>query len=175
MRRTYEGSRIAPLSSKSFWTLEKFPSQKIVTRPSSRMTGSMFWITRVPPKAPADSPQVVSVGAVWDGNFGAVSWVSGARDNSTAVDQITSFTQRSSALDILAPGAMITSTYLHNTFMQMAGTSMASPVVAGSAVLMHQALDALGHSGQANQDTILSLMQSTGVTIVDKETAADKL
>ncbi len=52
---------------------------------------------------PAISPQVVSVGAVWDGNFGGVSWVSGARDNSTAVDQITSFTQRSAALDLLAP------------------------------------------------------------------------
>ncbi len=52
---------------------------------------------------PAISPQVVSVGAVWDGNFGAVSWVSGARDNTTAVDAIASFTQRSTGLDILAP------------------------------------------------------------------------
>ncbi len=124
---------------------------------------------------PAISPQVVSVGAVWDGNFGAVSWVSGARDNSTAIDQITSFTQRSAALDLLAPGAMITSTYLNDTFVQMAGTSMASPVVAGSAVLIHEALDALGRSSQASQSFILKLMQTTGATIVDSETAADNV
>ena len=124
---------------------------------------------------PAISPQVVSVGAVWDGNFGAVSWVSGARDNTTAVDQITSFTQRSSALDILAPGAFITSTYLNDTFQQMAGTSMASPVVAGSAVLIHEALAAHGEAALANQDYILSLMQSTGTTIVDNQTAADNV
>src|SRR5205814_1412426 len=36
---------------------------------------------------PAVSPLVVSVGAVYDGNFGAVAWASGARDNTTAVDR----------------------------------------------------------------------------------------
>lgn len=122
---------------------------------------------------PAISPQVVSVGAVWDGNFGPVSWVSGARDNTTAVDQIASFTQRSSALDILAPGAMITSTYLHNTFKEMAGTSMATPVAAGAAVLIHQALDVQGQP--ANEYAILSLMRTTGVTIVDNNNAADNV
>jgi subtilisin family serine protease len=116
---------------------------------------------------PAISPQVVSVGAVWDGDFGAVSWVSGARDNATAPDHIASFTQRSSGLDILAPGAMITSTYLHNTFQQMAGTSMATPVVAGAAALLHQALDAGGDHAHANEDSILSLMRNTGLTVID--------
>jgi subtilisin family serine protease len=124
---------------------------------------------------PAISPQVVSVGAVWDGNFGPVSWVSGARDNSTAVDQIASFTQRSGGLSILAPGAMITSTYLHNTFKQMAGTSMATPVVAGSAVLLHQALDAQGKGSLANEDYMVGLMQATGVAIVDNNSAADNV
>lgn len=120
---------------------------------------------------PAISPQVVSVGAVWDGNFGAVSWVSGARDNTTAQDDIASFTQRSSALSIMAPGAMITSTYLNDSFKQMAGTSMATPVVAGSALLIHQALDARGQTGQVSQDAILKLMQSTGATIIDSDAA----
>ncbi|HUY36763.1 MAG TPA: S8 family serine peptidase [Pirellulales bacterium] len=116
---------------------------------------------------PAISNLAVSVGAVWDGNYGSVSWANGAKDYSTAPDQITSFTQRGAQLDILAPGAFITSTYLNDSYASMAGTSMAAPVVAGAAVLIHQALDAHGLGGEANQDHILALMQRTGVTIVD--------
>jgi subtilisin family serine protease len=116
---------------------------------------------------PAISNLVVSVGAVWDGNYGSVSWANGAKDITTAPDQITSFTQRSSQLDILAPGAFITSTYLNDGFASMAGSSMASPFVAGAAVLIHDALDAHGLGNEADQDQILGLMQRTGVTIVD--------
>src|SRR6202023_2906964 len=67
----------------------------------------------------------------------------------------------------LAPGAMITSTYLNDTFKQMAGTSMATPVVVGASVLIHQALDARGQGSLANQDYILNLMETTGVSITD--------
>ncbi|MFO0965426.1 MAG: S8 family serine peptidase [Gemmataceae bacterium] len=122
---------------------------------------------------PAVSPQTVSVGAVWDGNFGAVSWASGARDVTTDVDRIASFSQRSSALSIMAPGALITSTYLNNQFVSMAGTSMATPVITGSAVLIHQALDAAGRT--ANQDTILGIMQGTGKTVVDGDDENDNV
>ena len=121
---------------------------------------------------PAISPNVVSVGAVWDGNYGSVGWANGARDNTTAVDQITSFTQRGPNLDILAPGAMVTSLYLGDTFKAMAGTSMATPVIVGSAVVLREELDALGHSSLDNQSSILSIMQSTGVTVVDNDAAA---
>jgi subtilisin family serine protease len=127
---------------------------------------------------PASDAYTVSVGAVWAGNFGRVAWQDGAVDFTTAADQITSFTQRSSWLDILAPGALITSTYLHNTFQTMAGTSMATPFVAGSAVLLHQALDANGFvlpSGATYEDYILATMQSTGVTVVDNNDAADNV
>ena len=122
---------------------------------------------------PAISPQVASVGAVYDGNFGPVAWGSGARDNSTAVDRVTSFSQRSSALSIMAPGAMITSTYLNNTMQSMAGTSMATPVVAGAAAILHQAMDARGMT--ANQSTILSLMKSTGVKVIDGDDEDDNV
>jgi subtilisin family serine protease len=124
---------------------------------------------------PAVSPNVVSVGAVWDGNYGSVGWASGARDNTTAVDRIVSFSQRSSALSIVAPGAMVTSTYLNNQWRMMAGTSMAAPVVAGAAVLVHQALDATGHSSLANQSSILGIMQSTGVKVVDGDDENDNV
>ena len=64
---------------------------------------------------PAVDPNVVSVGATWAGNFGSNTWSSGAADLSSATDQILSVTQRSSALDIIAPGAWITSDGLNNT------------------------------------------------------------
>ena len=116
---------------------------------------------------PAINDLVVSVGAVWNGSYGSVTWASGATDYTTAADQITSFTQRGRQLSILAPGAFITSTYLNNTWATMAGTSMAAPVVTGAAVDIMQALEATGHASEATPQGILSIMQSTGVSIVD--------
>ncbi|HUY92593.1 MAG TPA: S8 family serine peptidase [Pirellulales bacterium] len=116
---------------------------------------------------PAIDNSVVSVGAVWDGSFGAASWANGAQDYTTAADQIASFTQRSSSLDILAPGAYVTSTYLNNSYASMAGTSMASPMVAAAAALVHEALDLKGESSLANESNILSILKATGVSIVD--------
>ncbi|MBI3469716.1 MAG: S8 family serine peptidase [Planctomycetes bacterium] len=124
---------------------------------------------------PAISGNAVAVGAVWDGTFGQVTWASGAVDYSTAPDRITSFTQRSSQLDILAPGAFITSTYLNSGFATLAGTSMASPVAAGAAVLVHQALDSAGLGSLANQNYILQLMQNTGVTLTDGDDENDNV
>ncbi len=122
---------------------------------------------------PAVDPLVVSVGAVWTGNFGTVAWASGARDETTAADRIASFSQRGPALSIMAPGAIINSTYLNNTYKTMAGTSMASPVVAGAAAILHQAMDAMNLT--ANQDTILALMKKTGKTVIDGDDENDNV
>lgn len=122
---------------------------------------------------PAIDPNTVSVGAVWPGSYGTVQWFGGATDYNTAADHIASFSQRGPNLDLLSPGAMITSTYKGGGFKTMSGTSMATPFVAGAAVLLHQQLVALGQS--ANQDYILSLMQSSGVTIHDGEYGYDNV
>lgn len=124
---------------------------------------------------PAVNNMVVSVGAVWNGSYGSVAWADGAKDYSTASDQITSFTQRDSQLDILAPGAFVTSTYLGGGWATMAGTSMATPMVVGAAAVIHQALDAEGEDAEATQSGILSIMQHTGVGIVDANYGQDNV
>lgn len=124
---------------------------------------------------PATSNYTVSVGAVWAGNFGAVNFASGAKDFSTAADRLASFSQRSAALDILAPGAFLTNAAMGGGWTRMAGTSMAAPVVAGAAVLIHQALDARGLGHLATQSFILDVMQDSGVTIVDGDNEQDNV
>ncbi len=124
---------------------------------------------------PAISSNVVSVGAVWDGSFGPIAWANGARDYSTAADQIVSFSERSAALSILAPGAIVTGDGLSGGTITMAGTSMATPVITGAAVILHEALVDDGLSQDANETYILSLMQSTGKTIVDANHGTDNV
>lgn len=89
---------------------------------------------------PAADPNSLAVGAVWDGdNGGPYFWGSGAIDGTTAADRLVSFSQRHQELtEVFAPGAMITSAYLDGRVADLAGTSMASPHVAGAAVLAQQ-------------------------------------
>lgn len=123
----------------------------------------------------AVSSNVVSVGAVWDGNYGSVAWSGGAHDYSTAPDRIVSFTQRSSRLDLLAPGTYITSTAIGAGFETLSGTSMATPFVAAAGAMIHQVDDAVGQSAAADQWDILGLLQSTGKVVIDGDDEDDNV
>jgi Subtilase family len=120
---------------------------------------------------PAVDPDVVSVGATWAGSYGAQTY-NGATDNSTALNQFADFTQRNGNLSILAPGAWITTIGMSGSETTLGGTSMATAVVTGAAVLLHQELDQAGESSQTGEQDLLQLMQSTGTSVVDNATSA---
>jgi|GEM_PF-7047286 len=126
--------------------------------------------------APAISPRTISVGAVWNATYqGQIQWGSGSIDYTTAPDRITSFTQRSSALDILAPGAFVESTGLNGTFVSLGGTSMAAPVAAGAVVLMREMLDDNGMDDLVSQSSILEFLQQSGIEQVDGDDEDDNV
>jgi hypothetical protein len=118
---------------------------------------------------PAVDPDVVSVGTTWAGNYGPVTFY-GVTDNNTGPNLIADFTQRDAALSLLAPGAWVTSEALAGGYTQFGGTSMSTAVVTGSAVILHQALDAAGLSSDTSEPALLNLMQSTGLAIKDNNT-----
>jgi hypothetical protein len=135
---------------------------------------------------PAADASVVSVGSVWTGNFGEVVWNSGAIDYTTAADRLVSHSNRSQTmLDILAPGtAIVSPTHnwegVNDDFGQMSGTSVASPAVAGLAVLIREAIEESWDpvdwpSGSGWQDTILEIMQDNSVIVHDGDDEDDNV
>jgi len=110
--------------------------------------------------APACISSAISVGAVYDANVGAVAWAS-CTDLTTASDKVACFSNSSTELDLLAPGAMITSSVKGGGTATWGGTSMASPHAAGVAALMLDADPSL------EPTTIESRLKSTGVPITD--------
>ena len=107
--------------------------------------------------SPACTPGVVSVGAVYDTTWnGPFTWSSGCTDSTNGPDRIPCFSNSASFLTMLAPGAFITAAGI-----QMAGTSQASPHVAGAAAVLQAAFPA------ETLDQIVTRMTATGVKITD--------
>ncbi len=98
--------------------------------------------------APACLTGAVAVGAVYDANVGTISF--GCTDGSTSADRITCFSNSSSAVDLLAPGAAITSSGMGGGVAGFAGTSQAAPHVAGALALMMQAKPSAGANDLEN-------------------------
>jgi hypothetical protein len=105
--------------------------------------------------SPACVAEAVSVGAVYDSNFGGIGW-SGCSDTSTAADKVTCFSNSASFLDVLAPGAMITA-----GGYTMGGTSMAAPHVAGALAVLR------GADADATVDEIEARLTDNGVSVTD--------
>jgi len=98
-------------------------------------SGNDGWLDGI--SSPACASKAISVGDVYDADFGRVGW-SGCTDQTTGVDMIVCHCNRDEILDVLAPGALTTSTVLNDQIGIKGGTSMATPHVAGAAALLLQ-------------------------------------
>jgi hypothetical protein len=118
----------------------------------------------------------LGVGAVWkDGTNTNVQWADGAIDYTTGAGRITSFSQRLTASNIVfAPGALIRSTVPGNSYEQMAGTSQASPVVAGCVALMQEAAQQFG-GRRLSTTEVRNILVSTAVSIFDGDDENDNV
>ena len=84
---------------------------------------------------PACTPGAVSVGAVYDGNLGGLTWSGGTSaqctDLATAADQVACFSNSAAYLTLLAPGAIVTA-----GGSTLGGTSQATPHVSGALAVL---------------------------------------
>lgn len=122
---------------------------------------------------PACSPEAISVGSVYDSalidykfcydddckNFCSESSI-------TSPDQVSCFSNAGANLKLLAPGAVIISTWLKTRggFGQSDGTSFAAPHAAGVIALMKQ------YDQNLTASQIFTLLTSTGIAVKDKNT-----
>ena len=110
---------------------------------------------------PSCISSAVSVGAVWDANVGSQNF-SVCGDPVTSADRVTCFSNSdSSTLDLLGPGAYITSTGLGGGLSTYAGTSQATPHAVGVAALLEEAQPSL------TADQVEFRLKTTGQPVTD--------
>jgi hypothetical protein len=110
--------------------------------------------------APACIAGVVSVGAVY-ASRGPSFFVFGCRDAAPAPDRVACFSDSDSALDLLAPGALVVSTGRGGGTSIYTGTSQASPHAAGAAALLLEA------DPSVSAATLERLLKTTGRPVTD--------
>ena len=112
--------------------------------------------------SPACTNAALAVGAVYDQNVGGIAWVT-CPDPTTAPDQVTCFSNSSPLVELLAPGALTTSSGPGGGTLTEGGTSQATPHVAGAAAVLLQARPSLTPS------EIIAVLSQTGVPITDRK------
>lgn len=108
---------------------------------------------------PACIANAVAVGAVYDADGGTVSF--GCTDATSRRDEVACFSNSSSKVETLAPGAPITSCGIGGGTSTFLGTSQASPHAAAAAALLLSANPAL------SPDAIKNALHNTGRPITD--------
>ncbi len=106
--------------------------------------------------SPGCISSAVSVGSTEDGSLG------------TTADEVSSFSNSASFLSLLAPGQWINSSIPGGGFANFAGTSMATPHVAGAFAILKQA------TPTATVDQLLSALQGAGLPVTDARNSITK-
>ena len=113
---------------------------------------------------PASDPSVISVGAVCDADYGRLYYSNGSLYGDLRKDVVIPFSQRADYLSVLAPGGFA----ITAAGVELKGTSQASPMIAGLAVIAQQiANEYLGRS--LTVDEFKELLQKTGKKVYDSE------
>ncbi len=132
--------------------LDDLESLDIVTAIASGNGGSTTGLS-----VPAIYEQSISVGATTD------------------ADAVWHDTNRNALLDLMAPGASIDSLWMAGGTRNGTGTSFASPMVAGAAVLLRDAYeqftDDLAGDFPSFQDRVVDVLQQTGTPIYDPDSS----
>jgi len=112
--------------------------------------------------SPACVNAALAVGAVYDQNVGGIAWNT-CPDPTTAADQVTCFSNSSPLVELLAPGALSTSSGPGGGTLTEGGTSQATPHVAGAAAVLLQVRPTLTPS------EIIGVLRATGVPVADRK------
>jgi len=96
---------------------------------------------------PSCSPKAIAVGAT------------------DKMDNMASFTNRGSLLEVLAPGVSITSTKSGSTYGSLTGTSQATPHVSGAVLLLQQYSSLITGPSSFSPDEIKDALVATGMPI----------
>ncbi|MCX7840001.1 MAG: S8 family serine peptidase, partial [Anaerolineae bacterium] len=107
--------------------------------------------------APACVSSAISVGSTRDGGFGA-----------TPVDAVSDFSNSASFLSLLAPGQVIRSAYPGGWYVNVSGTSMATPHVTGAWAILKQRMPV------STVEQILAALTNAGVPIYDSRNGITK-
>lgn len=135
--------------------IESLRSDGVLSFASSGDNGSG---TEMP--APACLSSVVSVGAVYDTDLGSVTEL-GCTDQTTQADQVACWSSSNSTMDLLAPGAPITSTGLGGGTSTFFGTSQSAPLAAACAAVLLEA------NPSSSPDQIATAMLASSTRLTD--------
>ena len=109
---------------------------------------------------PACMADVLGIGAIYD-TPGTYSYFN-CTDTAVGVGQVTCWTNSTTSIDLVAPGAPIVASRRGGGMTLNYGTSMAAPHVAGAIALMLEV-----SARTLNADQIEHILESTGVPVID--------